>query len=93
MVTTQARRPSRAAWRAKAADVVVLPTPPEPQQITIDRSRTSSSMVLGPVASPDPSLAGAGLFIRHVRRIGQGLDAGGQGPAQVVELARADGCR
>ena len=46
MVTTQARRPSRAAWRAKAAAVVVLPTPPDPQQMTIDRSRATRSMVV-----------------------------------------------
>ena len=36
MVTTQARRPRRAASRAKAADTVVLPTPPEPQHTTMD---------------------------------------------------------
>ena len=38
MVTTQARRPRRAASRAKAADTVVLPTPPDPQHTTMARS-------------------------------------------------------
>ena len=39
-VTTQARRPARAAARAKVAETVVLPTPPEPQHTTTERSRT-----------------------------------------------------
>ena len=42
MVTTQARRPRRAASRAKAADTVVLPTPPDPQHTTMARSATIS---------------------------------------------------
>ena len=41
-MTTQARRPRRAASRAKAAETVVLPTPPDPQHTTMARSATSS---------------------------------------------------
>ena len=44
MVTTQALRPRRAPSRAKAAEMVVLPTPPDPQHTTIDRSSTRSEM-------------------------------------------------
>ena len=43
IVTTQARRPAVAAARAVAADVVVLPTPPVPQQITTWLSARSSA--------------------------------------------------
>ena len=42
-VTTQARRPARAAARAKVAETVVLPTPPEPQQTMTERSVTKES--------------------------------------------------
>ena len=35
MVTTHDRRPARAPCSAMAAAAVVLPTPPEPQQMTI----------------------------------------------------------
>ena len=38
MVTTTARRPARAASRARTAAVVVLPTPPEPQHTRMRRS-------------------------------------------------------
>ena len=44
-MTTQERRPARAAARAKVADTVVLPTPPEPQHTTTERSATSSGSV------------------------------------------------
>ena len=48
MVTTQAVRPRRAASRANAAAVVVLPTPPEPQHTMIDLSVTTCSIEVGP---------------------------------------------
>ena len=82
MVTTQARRPSRAAWRAKAAAVVVLPTPPEPQQMTIDRSSTTSSMAAGlpPVVARRPRPGRGGRSTPAPRACAQG-----------VELRRADG--
>ena len=45
-VTTQERRPARAAARAKVADTVVLPTPPDPQHTTTERSATRSGSVV-----------------------------------------------
>ena len=42
IVTTHARRPLRAASSANAAETVVFPTPPEPQQITTDLFSTKS---------------------------------------------------
>src|SRR5271156_2375922 len=58
-VTTQARRPARAAASAKVADTVVLPTPPEPQHTTTDRSATRRGKVVGtgpvsPSGAPAP---------------------------------------
>ena len=42
MVSTTTLRPRSAARRASAAEVVVLPTPPEPQHTMIPRLRSSS---------------------------------------------------
>src|SRR3954470_1173930 len=56
MVTTHAFRPRRAPSSAMTAAVVVLPTPPVPQQITTWRSVTSSSIfTTGPSQEFDPA--------------------------------------
>ncbi len=52
MVTTHARRPRRAASSAKAADTVVLPTPPDPQHTTMARSATSSDSPTSTAVGP-----------------------------------------
>ena len=51
IVTTQDLSPSRAPWRASAAEIVVLPTPPDPHPTTmlwsdrIDRQRLFADLV------------------------------------------------
>ena len=63
MVSTQTLRPRSAARRARAADVVVLPTPPEPQHTMIrvpgssSRSSMSSGSAWSPVAASGPTRA------------------------------------
>ena len=52
-VTTQARRPARAACRAKVAATVVLPTPPGPQHTTTGRSAARDRSA-GDPAGPSP---------------------------------------
>src|SRR5579872_7556846 len=71
IVTTQARRPRRAASTANAAATVVLPTPPEPQHTTIDRSSTRS-------VSPAP--AGPGSGGRSVDGVGRAASIAGLAP-------------
>jgi hypothetical protein len=46
IVTTTDRRPARAADMAMTAADVVLPTPPDPQQITTELWSTTSANVL-----------------------------------------------
>ena len=83
MVTTQARRPRRAASRAKAAETVVLPTPPDPQQTTIDRSSTRSAT--GPArpgwARPTAAPSGGPLGSAGIGRGVGGLGAEASTPA------------
>ena len=101
MVTTQARRPRRAASSAKAADTVVLPTPPEPQHTTMARSATSSESPIVPLGA-----GGSGTVLMSCPRrvaagarrgrawsgpvLGQGTDGVGQLRRQALELVGAD---
>ena len=83
MVTTQAVRPRRAASRAMAAEVVVFPTPPDPQQMTIDRSRTTSPMVAGAGRRSSGPVGRAGRSRGHRIGLVEGLDAPAEGRLRV----------
>ena len=73
MVSTTTLRPCSAARSARAADVVVLPTPPEPQQTMmsvaavgeqgVDVEARAAAVGRGPTSGPDAARARGGVVL------------------------------